>query len=700
MITQKRSIDWHRILFMFFVAFIVCIQFQEPISKYVYSKAENKTVTIQVPETFGGHKYSQQSPIIIVDGFAYNGISAQSYPHAVPFSTLQSSVTENRGFKFIPAKSSPYHVDCFVSQSKDACISFVLPYVPESSIFFLDAEAGDYPIVTVENASKGYWFNGKTPGKVETVEIYPFFHNISVYLELYVRFIAVYAAVLLGVLLGIVLLLEGLRRCRGFFQITLSKRGQKLAFGVFFGFLFISAACYYALHSGEYEKLFQPGSQTDAYYYMSPSIYDESGRISLFYFAKHTAFQHRGYYQLLLWFLYSILGGVIHIAPTYIHLLVICLLISYTLVYALPMIAESFFEKPAMVVSVIAVGLLFVLYWYWYLFYYLSDLYAGCLAIIGGAYFLRMRRTRKIRDAAFAGCALSLSINFRSSYAIYLYAFLCYLAVCAVRSAAQRIRPDGDKNKKAPPQLTRKSVALYGIFLAGIVALGLPQLGISALAGSPALFPHDTLWRYDSTNQIAQSLTQDSFQIGIDSYYFMARQGLDAHMQCFGNLFYSKLLVMQDILLMCLNKPGVFLEWLLKKLFVALTTFTQDVYRGGVPSFVIAFSEKISLLLQGTALFCLLSKKARSAMPKRFWQFSAAVFILSGLLSALLHIELRYFFVANLLLIFISTYAALPCAIRQKDGGQVLFGKEYLICVLLYILAADAAWATIQMNFV
>lgn len=700
MITRKRPADWHRILFMVLTAFVICIQLQSPISQYVYSRTANRTVTIQTPEVFGGHAYSQQRPVIIVDGFAYNGVSAQNYPHAVTFSELKASVVNNRDFKFIPAASSPYHVDCFVSQSKNASISFSLPYVPESSISFLDTEAGDYPIVTLGNQSEDYWFNEKTKGKVETAEIYPFCHEVPAYLTLYGRFLAAYAAVFLGILLGIAILLEALRRCRGFFQVTVTRRGQRIVFWAFFGILAVSAVCYYALHAGEYDKLFQPGSQADAYYYMTPQIYDESGRFSLSYFAKHTLFQHRGYYQLLLWAFFSLVGGWFHAAPVYLHLLAVCLLVSYTLAYAIPMISESLFEKPAPLAAVIVTGPLFALYWYWYLFYYLSDLYAGCLAVIAGAYFLQMRRSRRIRDAVLAGCALSVSINFRSSYAIYLYAFLLWLAVCAVRAAVRKGRSRRVGGNKAVPLFTREAAAVYGTFLAAVVILGLPQLGISALAGSPALFPHDTLWRYDYTNRISQTLTEDSFQIGTDSYYFMAKAGLDAQMQSFANLYYDKLLVMRDIVLMCFDKPGTFLEWLLKKLLAGLTTFTQDVYRGGVPPFILALSEKMSLFLQGTALFGLFSKKARSAVPKRFRLFASLVFLLSALLPALLHIELRYFFTANLLLIFIAAYAALPCAVRRKEAGEALFGRDYCFWILFYMLAADTAWATIQANFI
>lgn len=168
-------------LIIFIVAFLISIQFQSEIKNWAHSNPKTKKVVIQTIDSIGG-EYSQFLPLILTDGFSFNGINQGDYKFSLPFEKLENLIVENKGFRKFSKEESPYGEAVYVSQSPDAYLIINLPYLPETSLFFLDGDVGSYAVVTVDDEQQIFWF-GKGAEGVQTVQVFPF-RDLRVYINL------------------------------------------------------------------------------------------------------------------------------------------------------------------------------------------------------------------------------------------------------------------------------------------------------------------------------------------------------------------------------------------------------------------------------------------------------------------------------------------------------------------------------------
>lgn len=452
------------------------------------------------------------------------------------------------------------------------------------------------------------------------------------------------------------------------------------------------------------QGVFVVSEMADAYYYLNPPFFDESGVFSLQYYANHT-FTFRGYFPHLVSFLCSELGKLIQIDAFYFYTVLLSLLTAYTFAIAIPRLI-SVFKKPSgtMFLEIAISYVLFFIFWHPQLFYQMTDIPSALLCVCGISLLISSAvaedKSKKEYGKMFcAGLFLGAAVSFRVSYSVVIALMtIVSLAILVIHG----MKCSSFQN------VCKECLTTVVSLLIGILIVSIPQYQINAERDKHSFFPYSYEWLYDADSGTGTTDTWYDFTYGLHRYQFSGSAYLDKQLFEIDEQYPTeKYYDMNDFLYIFFSDPISFLAEYMKKTFWAMSAALEAIYTW-LPynyEYYNVFAALLNYWLISNICYALLNPEKRSSfLPKAYGLFLLAIGLATAGIQGMAHMERRYYIFAYLLLYITNAYFILN---RWKEMVQITDNSnrcrpsaKYWIFTCVFVVTAYVMRITFQANFI
>ncbi len=657
------------------IGILICFLLSPNVSDYIFKHARYQEITIRKYDDLGStfpklidNNYMKDNSTNVVFEKKYGFLNYEG---------LKSSIVDSEGIKFVEAEESEWGYGYFEFLDDNSYLLLKLPVYPNTSLTFL--VDSDNSTLSIENdkgpiSYAGIW---GMPEDVKSKNIYLFKASEYGYILLY--YILLYIIIFTGVYTAVSFVFYIYRNYLK--NLTLINGWSQW---MTFGAIILFHVAYCSINYYHYRDMFQVGESADAYYYMYPRIFDEEGNFSL-NSVINWLYVFRGYFFIVVAVVFNNIALLINIDVMYLYFTFYAIVISYTIVFSLPKLYKSFFQKQAKNMMCIFMYLSIFTFWRGLFFYNLSDIVSAMFALSALSSLVCAIRKGTKKEYFFSGLFIGLATSYRASYTYVFWLMLFVLFVNFIL---------GYKQKKYRPI---QMISIILMFFLGLVVITWPQGYLNFMRGHIGLFPYSAGWAYDINQDVMINDTMYSFTNGLHNYGFLYPLKDMQLPQIDQKLYMDKYYNIGDIIYMILTNPVEFVCGYIKKMFWAMSAGIESVYWWKKSS---AFLAKVTVILNywliGNLVYMSFKKKNNSPFQGGLGWFYVGISMVTIILQNLLHIERRYYLIYYLLIYFFNSFVLLNHLKEKEDAISI----RYEISTLIFIAICYSARETIIYNFI
>ncbi len=686
-ICEKIIAIWSKIDKVFLVkamitALLGCIVFSNSVADYVFShmvkyhdvviyNAEKREDSVSLNTVkIIDNNYEDPTNIIM-----QNLIGEKKYAF-YGFEQLKACIVNQSGVSTVNADVSAYGYGYFEFTEEDSYIKFRLPVYPNTCLTISTEDNAH--VVVVEDTATGYSraISYENVTAANSIKVYPY--GLSDYLYIIVSYVLVYLALFAFLLVLILLIFVASKKVQNKVGFLQNYNPIIVSIIMFGAYVIFTTYTYY-----NNREILQIGQETDAYFYMNPQVWDESGNFSIQVLLEYL-FSFRGYFSIVVAVVAKTFQAIVGVNEIYCYFIYYGLVVAFTMGFAMPRLYEYFTEKKANNLMCLSMFVLFCVFWSQFFYFALADIPAAMFAISGLAFMLFGMKKHSIINSLLGGVFWGIALSYRMAYSYIFMASIAWLVVVCLIEIFM---------KKAN---WKRTIILFASFFLGVVLISIPQFCINYSRGHIGLFPYsEGGWSYDVNSGAYTAVSWTSFTTGFHRYGLYGTSNADKQLAQIDQYYYmEKVYSAGDLLFMVFTNPIEFFVGYFKRLFWAMSAGVETVYGYiSIPGWFNTVAKLLNYSIIGQFVLTF-ARNGKNLLFKVKDMILILVLTVSSIfIQNLSHIERRYYLFYYLIMYFVIAFIMGDSEKKEKkDIGQFIL----MVC---FVLGCFILRQTIGYNF-